>query len=104
VQTRMGRIEESGHGTRSRDQQPPDSRTVFDAPNVQASIVGYIVLPLFPIGLPTFFPTLEAAMTQGECDWIARVWSDGTVTAGDRSDGGLCGMGLCASAPKWDPF
>jgi len=58
------------------------------------SIVGYIVLPSSRGGATTFVPTLEAAKQQGEWDWIARVWSDGTVTAGDDGEAGLCGMGM----------
>jgi hypothetical protein len=73
---------------------------------MKTSIVGYIVLPLSRAAVPVFAPTLEAAMQQGEWDWIARVWSDGTVTAGDQRDAGVCGMALGAdytvsSAAEW---
>jgi hypothetical protein len=62
---------------------------------MEKSIVGYIVLPSSRVGTIAFVPTLEAAKQRGEgWDWIARVWSDGTVTAGDDSEAGLCGMGL----------
>jgi hypothetical protein len=72
------------------------------------SIVGYIVIPLAPVAVPAFFPTHEAAMQQGEWDWIARVWSDGTVTAGNDITAGVCGMGLggdytVSRAAEWLP-
>jgi hypothetical protein len=57
-------------------------------------IVGYIVIPLSRDGVPQFFPATKAAPRAGEWEWIARVRSDGTVTAGDQADAGVCGMGL----------
>jgi hypothetical protein len=63
---------------------------------VASSIVGYIVLPSSDTAEPAFVPTLDAAeQRRAAWDWlIARVWSDGAVTPGDRREAGHCPMGL----------
>jgi len=68
----------------------------IDTGSGPASIVGYVVLPSSPSGTIAFVPTLAAAKHRRDrWDWlVARVWSDGAVTAGDDRDAGFCGMGL----------
>jgi len=58
--------------------------------------VGYIILPSSGTAEVIFVPTLDAAaQRRATWDWIvARVWSNGAVTAGDNLAAGHCTMGL----------
>ena len=66
------------------------------------------LFPCLETVCPQFFPTIKATPLAGEWDWIARVRSDGTVTASNDITAGVCGMGLggdytVSRAAEWLP-
>ena len=52
--------------------------------------------PVVAVRHDRFVPTLAAAKHRRDrwASLVARVWSDGAVTAGDDREAGFCGMGL----------